>query len=588
MTTLTLDSNLAPIVLFVYNRPWHTRQTLEALAKNELAAESILYIYADGPKENASKEDLNKIDETRKLIKTRLWCKEVVIVEKKKNDGLAKSIVNGVTEIVSQFEKVIVLEDDIVSSVGFLKYMNDALDLYLKEEQVFHISAYMFPVKGRLPATFFYNTASCWGWGTWKRAWVNYNSDAEKLLNEIDYKLLKSKFNIEDSYDFYDQLKANTDGRLNTWAVKWYASFFLKNGLALHCYPSLINNIGHDGMGENCERTSDFNWRELAKSINVSNIPLTESLDARTAMRKFYSFANSATKNTLNSFFRKKIKEGLRPFIPGKLKHHYKLRRDQDYNVNFKIQKQLEEIAKIPRYINGKFNFWGNSLSFIDSASFIFTYDELFNKEIYKFKAPNSMPFVIDCGANIGLSIIYFKKLYPEAEIVAFEPDNKVFETLQYNIGAFNFSNVTLVNKACWNEETTLKFYSEGADGGRNAIESDSENLIEVKTTRLKHFLNRKIDFLKIDIEGAEFVVLNDCKDLLYNVENIFVEYHSFLKQEQYIPEILIILKNAGFRIHITTPGATSSSPFMGIRSYGEMDNQVNIYASKSNFFGET
>jgi GR25 family glycosyltransferase involved in LPS biosynthesis len=279
--------NLAPIVLFVYNRPDHTLKTLEALFRNDLANESILYIYADGPKENADEEIRNRIKETRAVTKSKQWCKQVIIYEKEKNMGLADSIISGVTEIINKHQKIIVLEDDLVTSKGFLKYMNDALTLYESEEKVMHISGSIFPVKFSLPETYFYNTASCWGWGTWLRAWNNFNNNAQYLLSTIDNSGLRNKFNIEGSYDFYDQLKANIDGRLKTWAIRWYASFFLVQGLSLHPYPSLANNIGHDGMGENCGISSVFEWEELAIYISVKKIKLKENSRARKIIAQF-------------------------------------------------------------------------------------------------------------------------------------------------------------------------------------------------------------------------------------------------------------------------------------------------------------
>ena len=178
--------NLAPIVLFVYNRPWHTLQTLEALRKNALASESILYIFADGPKPFADESAMHKINETRECIKKKQWCKEVIIYEREINLGLADSIINGVTEIVNKHGKIIVLEDDIVTSKGFLKYMNDALDIYELEEKVMHISGYMFPVKKKLPKTFFYKPTTCWGWATWSRSWKYFKKDAKSQIDILD------------------------------------------------------------------------------------------------------------------------------------------------------------------------------------------------------------------------------------------------------------------------------------------------------------------------------------------------------------------------------------------------------------------
>jgi hypothetical protein len=279
---------LAPIVLFAYNRPYHTRQTLEALQQNELANESILYIYCDGAKTGDSAEILANIAEVRQIAKSEKWCKEVVVVEQTSNLGLADSIVSGVTEIVNQYGKIIVLEDDIVTSSGFLRYMNEALNLYNKELRVMHISGYMFPVNcASERETFFYNTASCWGWATWSRAWKYMNTDAAFLLNTISQKKLLKSFNIGGYADFVEQLQLNISGIKKTWAIKWYASFFLQNGFALHPKNSLTLNIGHDDSGENCTET-DLYKSNVAISIRVEAIPIKYSKCIYRKMKHFY------------------------------------------------------------------------------------------------------------------------------------------------------------------------------------------------------------------------------------------------------------------------------------------------------------
>jgi FkbM family methyltransferase len=573
-------SQLSPIILFTYNRPWHTQQTLEALEKNDLAQESILYIYADGAKENANEEQLHKIEEVRKLIKQDWKFKEIHIIERAENWGLADNIVDGVTKIVNEYGKIIVLEDDIVTSVGFLKYMNDALDLYEHEEKVMHISGYMFPVKEKLPETFFYNTASCWSWATWKRAWKYFDNNAQKLQSQIAEQNLIDKFNIENTYGFYEHLKANAMGTMKTWAVRWYASFFLQDGHALHPYPSLTRNIGHDGMGENCGINTNFDWTSLAEFIPVNKIPLEENIKVRESMRVFNKnllVANTSKKNSL----RQVVRENMAKIIPKSLKHQYRLKKYPEYKANFEQEQEFGRIQQIPRYQLGTTHILGKTLKFIDSASFGFIYDEMFKKEIYKFTTENPQPYIIDAGANIGLSILYFKQLYPNAQIVAFEPDNQVFEVLDFNVKSFSLTNVELVKKALWNEETVLEFMSEGADGGRVAITSDKTKLIQVPTERLRKYLDRKVDFLKIDIEGAETTVLKDCADLLPNVERLFVEYHSFVDKPQELHQLLIFLANAGFRYNVQHIGVFSENPLTKINNYLGMDNQLNIFAVK-------
>ncbi|MBT8375880.1 MAG: glycosyltransferase, partial [Bacteroidia bacterium] len=158
--------DLAPITLFTYNRPDHTQKTLDALSKNPEASQSTLYVFCDGPKANASEEERETINKVVKIVKKEQRFKDVIISVQEQNQGLAKSIVTGVTEIVNEHNSVIVLEDDIITSSGFLKYMNNALRIYANDTEVMHISGYMYPLKEELPETFFLKVPLCWGWAT--------------------------------------------------------------------------------------------------------------------------------------------------------------------------------------------------------------------------------------------------------------------------------------------------------------------------------------------------------------------------------------------------------------------------------------
>lgn len=278
---------LSPIVLFAYNRPEHTEQTLRALEQNDLADESDLFVFLDGAKTSSSPAELSKARAVKEILLKKWLFKSLRLIERESNFGLADNITDGVTRVVTEFGKVIVLEDDMITSPGFLTYMNGALDLYQKNVKVMHVSAYMFPVHDTLPPSFFYNTTSCWGWATWDRAWQHFNQDAGQLLELIEREDRIKQFDIEDTYPFSDQLRANAKGELRTWAVKWYASFFLQGGFALHPYPSLVNNIGHDGGGENCGVTSRFEWPNLAQHIELNEIKIAESPRARELMQDF-------------------------------------------------------------------------------------------------------------------------------------------------------------------------------------------------------------------------------------------------------------------------------------------------------------
>ncbi len=308
---------LAPIVLFVYNRPWHTKQTLEALANNKLAYQSRLYIYADGPKKYAVSEEIEKTKEVEDLINNGKWCKEQIVIKRTKNWGLAENIVDGVTTIVNRYGKVIVLEDDIIATPGFLTYMNEALEIYKNEPEVMHVSGYLPNISSNVPDTFFYNQTSCWGWGTWKSSWENLNLDAGDLLDKIISSGSKFHFDLDGSYPFSQHLWFNQIGKMSTWAVKWHASVYLKNGFCLHPGKSLTVNIGNDGSGTNSGNVKAFETQLHNKEVIVKKLPLEEDQFVRRKIIEFnykngiYSTPDSPVTNKNNVKLVKKIKTSL-------------------------------------------------------------------------------------------------------------------------------------------------------------------------------------------------------------------------------------------------------------------------------------
>lgn len=250
--------SLAPIVLFTYNRLWHTHQTIKALQKNELAKESELFIYSDGGKDE---ESWKKVNEVREYLKTIQGFKNITIIEQEKNLGLADSIISGVTKIINQYGKIIVLEDDIVTSPYFLRFMNDALDFYENEEKVWHIGGYVPNINFESNEDCFFNrTMYCWGWATWSNRWAHFSRDINSLDKQLDSQLIIKQLNLDGSNDgVYDQFVANKLNRIKTWAVFWYINIFLNNGLCLIPKRSFIRNIGNDGSGTNCDNTKRYN-----------------------------------------------------------------------------------------------------------------------------------------------------------------------------------------------------------------------------------------------------------------------------------------------------------------------------------------
>lgn len=265
---------LAPVALFVYNRPWHTRETITSLQNNELAADTELYIFSDGPKTEA---DRISVEEVRRYLRTITGFRMVTYIEREKNLGLAESIIAGVTDIVNKYGRIIVLEDDLVTSPFFLRYMNDALEYYRHEGSVMHVSAGTYPVGDYCgdDDTYFLRIPLCWGWGTWKRAWDKFERNVD-IMQQFNDRMV-SRFNFDGTNPFWAQLELNRDGRLNTWFVFWYAAVFLNEALALFPKRVLVKNIGFDGTGVHCGDTHNFDVELCPDSVTVSYTPLRES-----------------------------------------------------------------------------------------------------------------------------------------------------------------------------------------------------------------------------------------------------------------------------------------------------------------------
>ncbi|KQM79174.1 sugar transferase [Pedobacter sp. Leaf216] len=276
--------NLAPIALFVYNRPQHTERTIKFLQQNELAEQSHLYIFSDGAKTDQDKE---KVAAVRKIIKKIDGFKSVKVIESKNNAGLANSVIAGVSQLVEEYDQVIVFEDDLVTSPHTLAYFNDALNRYRKEEKVMHIGAYMYPLKTEtLPQSFFYRAATSWGWATWGRAWKNFEPNIDLLLKQFDKKK-RATFSIDNKMNFWKQMQEFKKGKNNSWAIRWYASIFLKGGITLNPSQSLVNNIGHDGTGVHSGINDIYNVIINPKPITEFPAVIAEDPIAYAAIKNF-------------------------------------------------------------------------------------------------------------------------------------------------------------------------------------------------------------------------------------------------------------------------------------------------------------
>ncbi|RDC57046.1 glycosyltransferase [Pedobacter chinensis] len=296
--------NLAPIALFVYNRPKHTERTIKFLQQNDLANDSRLFIFSDGAK---SSNDEEKVAEVRAIINKTDGFKSVKVFERKENAGLANAVIEGVTMLINDYNQVIVFEDDLITSPHTLTYFNDALSRFRNQEKVMHIGAYMYPLKANdLPQSFFYRAATSWGWATWGRAWKNFEPNIDVLLKQFDKKK-RSAFSIENKMNFWKQMQEFKKGKNNSWAIRWYASIFLKGGLTLNPAQSLVNNIGHDGTGVHSGINDIYNVIINPKPITQFPDVIEEDKKAYQTIKNFLANRKGNLWKRFKRFFKEKL-----------------------------------------------------------------------------------------------------------------------------------------------------------------------------------------------------------------------------------------------------------------------------------------
>jgi len=336
--------NFAPIALFCYRRLDVLKKTVEALKNNPESKESLLFVFSDGYKND---EDKIGVEKVREYIKTLDGFKNIEIIEAPKNKGLANSIIDGVTKIVNEYGKIIVVEDDILTSKYFLKYMNDALDMYENEENVGCISAYVYPIKTN-QQTFFIKGSDCWGWATWKNAWEVFEANGQKLLDEIRNENLEKDFNFDNNYPYVKMLEDQIQGKNNSWAIRWLASCYLKNKLCLYPNKTFVQNIGFgvEGATHCAGETDAFDSKLVNKPWNLEKIEAVENKKNRKMFVKY--FKSIAPKKRKNIFF-KREKDGNKRIVTilGCIKIKYKKNKSTQRYGFFGDYQDWNEVEKL-------------------------------------------------------------------------------------------------------------------------------------------------------------------------------------------------------------------------------------------------
>jgi hypothetical protein len=265
---------LAPIILFVHNRPEHTEKTVNALKLADLAEQSDLHIFADGPTEN--KDNQEKVKAVSEYIHGIVGFNNVIIHENEKNEGLASSIINGIDQVLKNSNSVITIEDDVIVGKYFLHYMNEALKRYEEEKNVFMISGYGFnlPFNGMRKKAFFLPTGSTQAWGTWKRVWNQIDFEAKGYEDLKNNKKIRRRFNLHGGIDYSTMLinQMESDGdMISSWAIRFRWTLFKLKGLTLFPPHNLIHNTGWDGSGKHSGTENPYhdNIKNIDKKVHT-------------------------------------------------------------------------------------------------------------------------------------------------------------------------------------------------------------------------------------------------------------------------------------------------------------------------------
>ena len=280
-----MSAPFAPLGIFAYRRPGHVARVLTSLRANPEFEQSPIRVFLDGARGATDAEDVAR---TRAVVR-ELVPRHAEIVEREFNAGLANSIIAGVTQLTQEYGHAIVLEDDLLPSKHFLRYMNDALARYAQDDRVISVHGYCYPVTGKLPETFFLRGADCWGWATWKRGWELFEPDGRKLLDDLEQRQLTRDFDFDGSYPYTQMLRDCIAGRIDSWAIRWHASAFLRGKLTLYPGSSQVQNIGADGSGVHVGTTEVFEHADWGQQLQVAQIPVEESKEARRLFAAYLS-----------------------------------------------------------------------------------------------------------------------------------------------------------------------------------------------------------------------------------------------------------------------------------------------------------
>ncbi len=575
------SERLTPPVLFVvFNRPDLARRVFDVIRQ---AKPERLFVAADGPR-NDRPGEVDLCRETRRIVAEVDWPCDVSTCFRDTNLGCRNAVAGAISWFFEHVESGVILEDDCLPDPSFFQFCDHMLERFSDDERVMSVTGNNFQDgRERGKASYYFSFQNhIWGWATWRRAWKQFDANLDRWPGVRESGYLRRIMDSEAAEYWTRAIESVYCGDLNTWDYIWALTCWMQKGLVVTPNINLVTNVGFDSRATHTLNASSNMANRRSESMKFPLVhPTRVKRDVEADRYVDKTYLGISRKPTVLRRVGGKVANQVRPLIPRRLREELHARVSPSFREQLKQVKEQDRLRALPRYQHGVTEFLGKSFRFVDAYTFRMMKQELFEREIYRFNCQSGAPFIIDGGANIGLSVLYFKHRFPEAQITVFEPDPTIFETLSANCVEYGLQNVTLMQGALWNENGKLTFHEEGSLAGR--LDTESDKGVEVPTYRLRDFLQQPVDLLKLDIEGAETTVLKDCADSLRNVERLFVEHHSFVNKPQDLHEVLAILHAAGFRIYLEAASA-AQQPFVARNMICEMDVQTNIFAFRNEF----
>ena len=565
-----------PVLFLVFNRPDLTRRVFERI---RAARPAQLFVAADGPRLD-HRGEAGLCEETRRFATMVDWPCEVKTLLRETNLGCREAVGSAITWFFDHVEAGIILEDDCLPDASFFPFCTELLARYRDDERIMAVSGDCFQPDHPDPgASYSFSLYQhIWGWATWRRAWRHYDPSLDNRPCLFDAAWLREHLGSEAAARYWTGIISRCrQNRIKTWDYPWAFSCWVNHGLSIVPSRNLVTNIGVDGRATHM-KTKHSSLANLP--VHAMTFPLQHPPQVSRNIEADHGFEERVLFQQPGQIPASKPWRGLELLAPLWRVPLQTCQRARGW-VSAE-QREDRRLRKLGRYQATETNLLGRRIRVVDAPTFLSGRHEIFDRRVYDFEAGRTDPLIIDCGSNIGLSVIFFKQRYPDARVIAFEADPDIFRVLEYNVGQCGLTDVTLHNAAVWTHNEELSFCMEGGLSGRLPKgDGDAPEQARVQGCRLRDVLAKApVDFLKMDIEGAEAAVLEDCREFVRSdwIRHLFLEYHSHVQEPQVLHEILALLTAGGYRYHIHT-AFVRKCPFLDRRTLVGMDLQLNVYA---------